>query len=126
MTAFIKKENLGSGPPPKRILKPQHPQAILNMVERTRVFQQTQQNLAQAKAERADQLKDKYESNADVQRWRTQMTQEERTRDAIDRMVPTTRAVEEMRTGGKEVSYEEARSKAEQLAYKAERQKKGE
>jgi hypothetical protein len=126
MTAFIKKENLGSGPAPKRILKPQHPQAILNMVEKTRVFQQTQSNLAQAKAERAEQLKDKWDGNAEVQRWRTQMTPEERTRDAIDRMVPTTRAVEEMRSGGKEVSYETARGKAEELAYKAERQKKGE
>jgi len=126
MTAFIKKEHLGSGAPPRRILKPQHPQAILNMVERTKIFQQTQQNLAQAKADRAEQLKGEWDSNAEVQRWRNQMTQEERTRDAIDRMIPTTRAVEEMRAGGKEVSYEHARSKAEELAYKAERQKKGE
>ena len=117
MAVFIKKQNLGSGP------RPQNPRDITRRIEGMKTFQQLQQSYAQAKASAKEEAKEKYESNADVQRWRTQMTQEERVRDAIERMVPTTRAVEEMRRGGNEVSYEDARKKAEEIAYKSERKK---
>lgn len=118
MATFIKKERLGSGPPPKR--------GIMRTVESLPSFQALQQHYAEQKQQKASELKQKYESNAEVQRWRTQMTPEERTRDAIERMVPTTKEVLKMRNGGNEVSYEEGRKKAEEIAYKSERQKKDE
>jgi len=117
MAVYIKKENLGSGPKPRS----QGPRSLTRNIEGMKTFQQLQESYAQAKAEAAATAKEKYESNAEVQRWRTQMTKEERVRDAIDRMIPTTKAVEEMRRGGNEVSYEDARKKAEEIAYKSER-----
>lgn len=115
MAVYIKKENLGS--------RSQNPRDITRRIENMKTFQQLQQSYAEAKSQAAQGAKQQYESNADVQRWRTQMTKEEKVRDAIERMVPTTRAVEEMRRGGNEVSYEDARKKAEEIAYKSERQK---
>lgn len=117
MAVFIRKERLGSSPVPKRR------SGIAGTVERTKIFQVAQAEYAKLKADQAADLKGKYESNSEVQRWRAQMTQEERTRDAIERMVPTTRAVAELRNGGKEVSYEEARRSAENLAYLSEKKK---
>lgn len=117
MAVFIKKERLGSG-----ASQPQgRPGQILHRIEKLSSFQALKESYAQAKEAQAAELKDKYESNAEVQRWRTQMTKEEKARDAIERMIPTAKAVEEMRSGGKEVSYEDARRKAEQIAYQAER-----
>jgi hypothetical protein len=113
VAVFIKKERLGSAPP----------RSITSAVERTQAFQVAKVEYAKAKAQKAAELKGKYEGNSEVQRWRTQMTQEERTRDAIERMVPTTKAVGELRNGGKEVSYEEARRSAENLAYLLEKKK---
>ena len=49
------------------------------------------------------------------------MTPEDRTRDAIERMVPTAKEVVTMRNGGKEATYEESRKYAEGLAYKSEK-----
>jgi len=118
MAVFIKKENLGSRPPPRK--------GIMRTVESLPTFQALQQHYAQQKAQAASDLKQKWESNAEVQHWRTQMTPEERTRDAIERMVPTTKEVLKMRNGGHEVSYEEGRKKAEEIAYKSEKQKKEE
>jgi hypothetical protein len=114
MAVFIKKENLGSRPPPKK--------GIIRTVESLPTFQALQQHYAQQKAEAAAGLKEKWESNAEVQRWRTQMTPEERTRDAIERMVPTTKEVLKMRNGGNEVSYEEGRAKAVEIAEKSDKQ----
>lgn len=127
MAIFIKKERLGSTPPPRtRIIRPSSgPRAgITGAVEASSLFKSTQEALNEARNRASSDLKDKYESQADVQRWRTQMTPEERTRDAIERMVPTTKAVAELRNGNKEVSYEEARGLAEKIAYKSERKKK--
>lgn len=121
MTAFIKKEHLGSAPPPQKKRS-----GITTTIESLPGFKALRDSYAQAKEERKGALKDKWESNAEVQRWRTQMTKEEQTRDAIERMVPTTKEVLKMRNGGNEVSYEEGRKKAEEIAYKSERQKKGE
>ena len=119
MTVFIKKDRLGSNPPP-----PSRPKGIMRAVESLPSFQALKEHYAQAKEERKDAMKDKWESNAEVQRWRTQMTPEERTRDAIERMVPTTKEVLKMRNGGNEVSYEEGRQKAVEIAEKSDRQKK--
>lgn len=118
MAVFIKKDRLGSNPPPSP------KRGIMRTVESLPTFQALKEHYAQAKEERKEALKDKWESNAEVQRWRTQMTPEERTRDAIERMVPTTKEVLKMRNGGNEVSYEDGRKKAEEIAYKSERQKK--
>lgn len=116
MAVFIKKENLGSRPPPRK--------GIMRTVESLQSFQALKEHYAQQKSEAAASLKEKYDSNAEVQRWRTQMTPEEKARDAIERMVPTTKEVLKMRNGGKDVSYEDGRKKAEEIAYKSERQKK--
>lgn len=118
MATYIKKEHLGSRPPPKK--------GIMRTVESLPTFQALQQHYAQQKAQAAADLKGKYESNAEVQRWRTQMTPEERTRDAIERLVPTAKEVLKMRNGGHEVTHEEARKKAVEIAHKSEVQKKDE
>lgn len=122
MAVFIKKENLGSKPPPK----PQRRVGIMTAVENLPSFQAMKESYARAKEERKEAMQEKWDSNAEVQRWRNQMTPEERTRDAIERMVPTTKEVLKMRNGGNEVSYEDGRKKAEEIAYKSERQKKDE
>lgn len=96
----------------------------MQTIESLPTFQALKDSYAQAKEERKEAMKEKWESNAEVQRWRNQMTPEERTRDAIERMVPTTKEVLKMRNGGKDVSYEDGRKKAEEIAYKSERQKK--
>lgn len=116
MAVFIKRENLGSRPPPKK--------GIMRAVESLPTFQALQQHYAQQKEQKKEELKEKWESNAEVQRWRTQMTPEERTRDAIERLVPTAKEVLKMRNGGHEVSYEEGRAKAVEIANKSEVQKK--
>ena len=126
MAVFIKKDRLGSGRPPReeRASGASRPRGIMHTVESLPSFQALKESYAQAKAERAAELKEKYESNAEVQRWRHQMTPEERTRDAIERLVPTAKEVLKMRNGGHEVSYEDGRKKAEEIAYKSDRQKK--
>lgn len=117
MAIFIKKDRLGSG-------APQRPRGIMRSVESLSSFQALKEYYAQAKEERKEVIKEKWESNAEVQRWRNQMTPEERTRDAIERMIPTTKEVLKMRNGGHEVSYEEGRAKAVEIADKSDRQKK--
>ena len=116
MATYIKKEHLGSRPPPRK--------GIMRTVESLPTFQALQQHYAQQKEQKKEELKEKWESNAEVQRWRTQMTPEERTRDAIERLVPTAKEVLKMRNGGHEVSYEEGRAKAVEIAKKSEVQKK--
>lgn len=123
MAVYIKRENLGSGIQRTSGKQSRGP-SIISKVENMKSFQQLQQSYAEAKAVAQQGMKEKYESNAEVQRWRTQMTPEERTRDAIERMIPTAKSVAEMRNGGNEVSYEDARKIAENIAYKAETNKK--
>lgn len=119
MAHFIRKERLGSNPPPDKFrvgrgeLRGGVKFGVMGVA------------LEKAKADQKAQMDETYESNAEVQRWRGQMTPEERTRDAIERMVPTTKVVQEMREG-REVTHEEARKVAENLANKSDRQKSGE
>jgi hypothetical protein len=82
-----------------------------------------ERELAQAKAARARNLKESYEGNAEVQRART-MTSEERARNAIDLMIPHAKERLRMKNGGREVSTDEARKYAENLAYRSDRDKK--
>lgn len=121
MAIYIKKDRLGSRPPPR----PEgRGKGIMHTIESLPGFQALKDSYAQAKEVRKEALKEKWDSNAEVQRWRNQMTPEERTRDAIERMVPTTKEVLKMRNGGKDVSYEEGRAKAVEIAQKSDRQKK--
>jgi Tfp pilus assembly protein PilO len=120
MAIFIKKDRLGSRPPPR----PEgRGKGIMHSIESLPSFQALKEHYAEAKEERKEAMKEKWESNAEVQRWRNQMTPEERTRDAIERMVPTTKEVLKMRNGGKDVSYEEGRAKAVEIAQKSDKQK---
>ena len=119
MAVFIKKDRLGSGRPVEK----RHPRSIIHTIESLPTYQALKESYAKAKQEKQASLKEKYESNAEVQRWRSQMSQEDRTRDAIERMVPTAKEVVSMRNGGKEASYEESRKYAENLAYKSESSK---
>ncbi len=121
MAIFIRKDRLGSSPPPR---PGPRGRTTMNTIESLPAFQALQSSYAQAKEVRKEAMKDKWESNAEVQRWRTQMTPEERTRDAIERMIPTTKEVLKMRNGGKDVSHEEGRAKAIEIAQKSDRQKK--
>ncbi len=110
MAVFIPRNRLGD-----RAQK-QFESKLTQRVEGMKQFKALRNSLAQAKQEQESKLDEKYESNAEVQRWRT-LTPEEKARDAIERMVPTTKTINELRTG-KECSYEDARKSAEQLAYK--------
>lgn len=115
MAVFIKKDRLGSRPPPDtmRIGK-------ANFKGGTG-FGIMADAFAKAREAKKAELNEKFESNAEAQRWRT-LTTEEKARDAIERMVPTTKAVLEAETG-KEASYEDARKRAESVAYKSEKLK---
>jgi hypothetical protein len=52
------------------------------------------------------------------------MTSEERARNAIDLMIPHAKERLRMKNGGREVSTDEARKYAENLAYRSDRDKK--
>lgn len=112
MAVFIKKDRLGSGSPRK---------SMMHTIESLPTYRALKEQYAQAKKQQESSLKQKYESQAEVQRWRTQMSPEQRTREAIERMVPTAKEVVSMRKGGQEASYEEGRKYAESLAYKSEK-----
>jgi len=110
MAVYIPKNRLGSGSPRAEMMK--------QRIESTPGFRALRNHMAQAKEAKREEMTGKYESNAEVQRWRT-LTKEEQARDAIERMVPTTKAIQEGRTG-KECSYEDARKEAEKIAYRSE------
>lgn len=119
MAFIIKKEHLGSRPPPPktRVVRGQKFSSLPG-------FQEVQQAMAEAAAERAEQRKETWESNAEVQQ-RRRMTQEERSRGAIESVAKNIKEYADQ-TSGTDTSYEEARQKAERIAYKTDRQKKGE
>ncbi|TXH14212.1 MAG: hypothetical protein E6R03_09660 [Hyphomicrobiaceae bacterium] len=110
MAVYIPKSRLGSGSGVAR------EERLKQRIESTPGFKALRQRLAEAKEERKEALADKWESNAEVHRWRS-MSKEEQARDAIERLVPTAKAVEESRTG-KECSYDDARKSAEKIAYR--------
>jgi hypothetical protein len=114
MAVFIQKSRLGSGSPPRE-------ERLKQRIESTPGFRALRSRLAEAKEERKEQLKEKWEGNSEVHRWRG-MTKEEQAREAIERMVPTTKAVQETRTG-RECSYEDARKEAEKIAYRSDADK---
>ena len=120
MAVFIKRERLGSRPPPDRMRVP-----TSEFRGKGVKFGVMAEAFEKAREDFKDRLDQKKEDNAEVQRWRTQMTPEERSRDAIERMIPTAKAVQELRTG-KECSHEDARKMAENIAYKSDRLKDGE
>ena len=115
MAVYIPKSRLGSGGPPRE-------ERLKQRIESTPGFKALRSQLAEAKEERKEQMKDKWEGNAEVQRWRG-MSKEEQAREAIERMVPTTKAVQETKTG-RECSYEDARKEAENIAYRSDADKK--
>jgi hypothetical protein len=115
MAVFIKKENLGSGPG-----RPDTFRVRKGELKGGVSFGVMADAFNKAKEAKKAALEQKYEGNAERQRWHT-LTKEEKARDAIDRMIPTTKAIEEMRNGGKEVSADEARRAAEKIAYKSDR-----
>jgi hypothetical protein len=119
MAVFIRKERLGSGSPPDRV-RVIRGQSFSSLPS----FQKLQQEYAEAAAEKAAERKEKWESNAEVQR-RRRMTQEERSRGAIEKVAKNLKEYADQKAG-RDTSYDEARKKAEKIAYKQDRQKKGE
>lgn len=109
MAVFIPKNRLGSGTPPRE-------RRMMQRVESTPGFQNLQRQLAEAKQQRQEAMDKNWDNNAEVQRWRG-MSKEEQSREAIERLVPTAKAVQESKTG-KECSYEDARKAAENIAYR--------
>ena len=118
MAVYIPKERLGSGrrPAPRVIKNP----SFASLPQ----FQEVQRQMEEAAAQRRDERKEKWESNAEVQRRRA-MTQEERSRGAIERVAMNLKELADQKAGC-DTSFEEARAKAERIAYKTERQKDGE
>ena len=115
MAIYIPKSRLGSNQPQRR------PEGRLTQrIEGLPVFQKLQQGYAEAKRAQQANLKEKFESNAEVQNWRRKNA-EEKTRDAIERMVPTAKEVIRIRTG-KEATHEEGRKYAENLAYRKDKE----
>ena len=115
MAVYIPKSRLGSGGPPRE-------ERLKQRIESTPGFKALRSQLAEAKEERKEQMKDKWEGNAEVHRWRS-MTKEEQARDAIDRLAKTTKAIQETKTG-KDCSFEDARKEAENIAYRSDADKK--
>ena len=112
MPVYIPKDRLGSGPVPRE-RKFRTTQVPMNRLSDV---------IAKATEEWKAGLKEKTESNAEVQRWRTR-TSEERGREAVERMVPTMQAVESGRQG-REVSEMEARTAiCERIAERHDRDK---
>jgi hypothetical protein len=91
-------------------------------IESTPGFKALRSRLAEAKEERKESLKGKWDETAEVQRWRS-MTKEEQARDAIDRLAKTTKAIQENKTG-KDCTFEDARKVAENIAYRTDADKK--
>lgn len=116
MAVFIRKENLGSSSG-QSIMAHQ----MRRKIESLPGFKAIQQNLAEIKEAKASKLKEKYESNSEVQRWRT-MNKDEQTREAINRMIPTAAAVRKGQTG-KDSTHEEARKVVEDIANLSDRKK---
>lgn len=116
MAIYIRRDRLGSNSDANERLK--------RAVESRQDFRIMQDALSKANAKRQKQIANSYDENAEVQRRRA-MSSDERAVDAIETMIPTTKAVQEARTG-KECSHEDARKVAENIAYKGERKKKGE
>lgn len=116
MAVYIPRNRLGDRGPR------QEERRLTQRIEGMPQYQAIRSSLAGAKAEAEAGLKEKYESNAEVQRWRT-LTKEEKMRDAIDRMIPTAQKVQELKTG-KECSADDARRYVEGLAYKSDKDKK--
>lgn len=117
MANFIKRENLGSGAPPRI-------EAKRSTFSKGVKFGVMQEAFKKAQEEFQERKRQEFEGNAEVQRHRT-LTAEEKGRNAIEHMIPTAKAVVEMRTG-KECSHEDARKFAENIAYKGDRMKSGE
>jgi hypothetical protein len=118
MAVFIRRERLGSKPPPRtRVVRGQTFSTLP-------AFQQVQQAFSEAAADQAEARQEKWESNAEVQS-RRRMTQEERSRGAIERVAKNLKEYADQKAGC-DTSFEDARQKAERIAYKTDRQKKGE
>lgn len=115
MAVYIPKHRLGDGGGDRR------ERGLTQRIEAMPQYQALRSGLAQSKERAASGLKAKFDENAEVHRWRT-LTPDEKVRDAVERMVPTTKQVQELRTG-QECSYEDARKVAEEIAYKADRDK---
>ena len=105
MAVFIRKERLGSRPEPR---------SLTQRIESTTGFKALRNTYAEAKEKQVAELRDKYEGNAELQHRRS-MTQEERSREAIDRMIPAFQDLERNRTG-ETITHEEGRKRAEKLA----------
>lgn len=118
MAVFIPKERLGSGrkPAPRVIRNP----SFASLPG----FQEVKQQMEQVAEEAAEARKEKWESNAEVQHRRT-MTQEERSRGAIERVARNLKEYADQKAGC-DTSFDDARAKAEGIAYKRDRQKDGE
>ena len=118
MAVFIKRDRLGSRPPPRvRALRG-------TTLSSLPAFQEVQRRYEEAAAEKAEVRKETWEGNAEVQQ-RRRMTQEERSRGAIERVAKNLKEYADQKAGG-DTSFEDARRKAESIAYKRDRQKGGE
>ena len=116
MANIIKRENLGSNSKPDtfKLRESEFRGGVpFNVLGRA---------IKKAKEEAAERRTEKYEGNAEMQHRRYQMTPEQRSREAVENMIPTAKVVESNRLG-REATNEEARKKAESIAYKAERNK---
>lgn len=118
MAVFIKRDRLGSTPQPR--VRPIRTSTLSNLPG----FREVQQHFEDAAAKIAEERKEKWEGNAEVQQ-RRRMTQEERSRGAIERVAKNLKEYADQKAGG-ETSFEDARKKAENIAYKRDRQKAGE
>ena len=124
MAVYIKKERLGSGPPPGRReahTSGRYRPGLTQAIESLPGFKALQDAMAVEKAKAAEGMKEKWDSNAEVQRFRT-LTPEEKAREAIDHMMPTAKAVATSRKGS-EATHEEARAVAEGIANLSDRKK---
>jgi len=116
MAVFIKKERLGSGAAPRVVRNP--------TLASLPAFQKVQQQYEEVAARKAEVRKQAWDGNAEVQHRRA-MTQEERSRGAIDKVAKNLKELADQQQGT-ETSFEEARERAVRIARKTDRQADGE
>lgn len=94
---------------------------FLNRLSQTPQFKELQRKFNEAKESTRQNLKQKWDSNAEQQR-KASLSKDQRSREAIEQMVSKIKEFNDYRTG-RDTSESAAREKAVKLAERSDRQK---
>ena len=123
MAVFIRKERLGSNArPPVSYRRPDTIRLLKSEFAGGITLGEKIAQVEGRKTENRERLREEYESNAEVQRHRTQLNDEQRMREGMDACMEGAKAVVSMRKGA-EATHEEAHRYVEGLANKLDAKK---